>query len=74
MNADNSYRDVPDAASRRRIEERAYYIWLVSGRRHGDHEHHWLQAERDVMQATKHEEKPQSDVHNGKKAAKPHKS
>ena len=28
-NANNSYRDVPDAALRRKIEERAYYIWLT---------------------------------------------
>ena len=32
MNANNSYREVPDAALRREIEDRAYYIWLASGR------------------------------------------
>jgi len=70
-NAKNSYRDVPDAALRRKIEERAYYIWLASGRGHGDHERHWLQVERELAEATKRRGKPQSDARSSKKTAKP---
>src|SRR5258705_4031525 len=57
MNADanNSYRDVPDAALRQNIEERAYYIWLASGRGHGDHERQWFEAERELMETAKQE-------------------
>jgi hypothetical protein len=65
-NATKSYRDVPDAALRRKIEERAYYIWLESGREHGDHERHWLQAERELMEAAERGGKLQSDVRNKK--------
>ena len=67
MNAINSYRDVPDAALRRKIEERAYHIWLASGRRHGDHERHWFEAERELMETAKQEREQRSDVRNGKK-------
>jgi len=67
MNANNSDRDVPDAALRRKIEERAYYIWLASGRRHGDHERYWFEAERDLMETAKQEREQRSDVRNGKK-------
>ena len=66
MNANNSDRDVPDAALRRKIEERAYYIWLASGG-HGDHERHWLEAERELMETAKQEREQRSDVRNGKK-------
>ena len=72
MNANNSYREIPDAALRRKIEERAYHIWLENGGGHGDHELHWLQAERELMEATKRGGKPQSDSHSRKKTAKPH--
>ena len=67
MNADanNSYRDVPDAALRQDIEERAYYIWLARGRRHGDHDRHWFEA-RELMETAKQEREQRSDVPNGK--------
>ena len=67
MNANNSDRDVPDAALCRKIEERAYHIWLASGRRHGDHERHWFEAERELMEKAKQEREQRSDVQNGKK-------
>ena len=67
MNANNSDRDVPDPALRRKIEERAYHIWLASGRRHGDHDRHWFEAERDLMETAKQEREQRSDVRNGKK-------
>lgn len=53
--ANNSYREVPDEAMRRKIEERANYFWLASGRGHGDHERHWLEAEKELMQTAKQE-------------------
>ena len=74
MNADNSYRDVPDAASRREIEERAYYIWLASGRGHGDHERHWLEAERELMEMAKQQREQRSGGRGGKKTGNQHKS
>ena len=67
MNANNSDRDVPDAALRRQIEERAYHIWLENGGGHGNHERHWLQAERELMETAKQEREQRSDVRNGKK-------
>jgi hypothetical protein len=72
LNANESNREIPDAALRLKIEERAYHIWLENGGEHGDHERHWLQAERELMQATKRGGKPQSDARSGKKTAKPH--
>ena len=71
-NANENNRDIPNAALRRRIEERAYRIWLENGCEHGDHERHWLQAERELMEVTKHQGEPQSDVRARKKTAKPH--
>ena len=73
-NANNSYRDFPDAALRRKIEERAYYIWLASGRRHGDHERHWFEAERELMETAKQEREQRSGGRGGKKTGKPNKS
>ena len=64
----------PDAALRQKIEERAYYIWLGNGGGHGDHERHWLQAERELMGTAKQERESRPDVRNGKKIGKPHKS
>src|SRR5437762_3051872 len=64
MNANNSDRDVPDAALCRKIEERAYHIWLASGRRHGDHERHWFEAERELMETAKQEREQRSGVRN----------
>ena len=72
-NANNSYRDVPDAGLRRRIEERAYYIWLASGRGHGDHQRHWLEAERELMVTAKQEREQRSGGRGGKKTGNPHK-
>ena len=74
MNANNSYGEIPDAALRRKIEERAYHIWREKGGGHGDHEHHWFAAERELMETAKQEREQRSDVRNGKKARKPHKS
>jgi hypothetical protein len=31
-----------------RIAQRAYEIWLASGQPHGQHEAHWLAAEREL--------------------------
>ena len=62
-----------DAALRQKIEERAYHIWLGNGGGHGDHERHWLQAERELMETAK-QERERPDVRNAKKLGKPHKS
>ena len=32
-----------------RIRERAYQIWESLGHPHGDHDDHWLQAEREIL-------------------------
>jgi hypothetical protein len=71
-NANENNREMPDPALRRKIQERAYHIWLENGGGHGDHERHWLQAERELMEVTKDGRKPQSDARWGKKTAKPH--
>ena len=71
-NANENNREIPDAALRRKIEERAYHIWLENGGGHGDHEYQWLQAERELMQATKRVGKPESDARSRKKTAKPY--
>jgi hypothetical protein len=71
-NANENNGNSPDAVLRQRIGERAYHIWLEGGCGHGDHERHWLQAEREVMDATTHEAEPKSDARGGKKTAKPH--
>jgi Protein of unknown function (DUF2934) len=70
--ASQNNRNYPDEVLRQKIEERAYHIWLASGRRHGDHERHWLQAERELVEATKRGTKPQADARSRKKTAKPH--
>ena len=59
--------EISDAGLRRKIEERAYYIWLASGRRHGDHERHWFEAQRELMETAKQDRGQRSDVRNGKK-------
>jgi len=64
----------PDAALRQKIEERAYHIWLGTGGGHGDHERHWLQAERELIETAKQERERRPNVRNGKKIGKPHKS
>ena len=73
-NANTSENDVEisDAGLRRKIEERAYQIWLENGGGHGAHERHWLQAERELMEVTKDGKKPQSDARSSKKTVKPH--
>ena len=73
-NASENNRDIPDAALRRKIEERAYHIWLENGGGHGDHECHRLQAEREVTEAAKQELEQRSGNRVGKKIGKPHKS
>ena len=62
----------PDAALRQKIEERAYHIWLGNGGGHGDHERHWLQAERELMEAANRAGTPQSDARSRKKSARQH--
>ena len=62
----------PDAALIQKIEERAYQIWFESGCGHGDHERHWLQAERELMGAAKHKGKRQSGAREGNKTTIPH--
>ncbi|HSY20123.1 MAG TPA: DUF2934 domain-containing protein [Candidatus Acidoferrales bacterium] len=69
--ASQNNRNNPDAVLRHKIEERAYHIWLESGGGHGDHERHWLQAEKELTNATNKGER-QSGAREGKKAAKPH--
>ena len=71
-NTNDNDRDVANAALRQKIEERAYHIWLENGRGQGDHERHWLQAERELMEAMKHGGKPQSDDRQRKKTVKSH--
>ena len=51
-------RNNPDEVVRQKIEERAYHIRLESGCGHGDHEHHWFQAEREVLEAAKQGQRP----------------
>ena len=73
-NANTSENDgeISDAGLRRKIEERAYQIWLENGGGHGAHELHWLQAERELVEATKRGSERQSDTRSRKKTAKPH--
>ena len=71
-NANENNREIPDAGLRRKIEERAYHLWLENGGGHGDHERHWLQAESELAEATKRGEKPHSDARSRKKTARPH--
>jgi hypothetical protein len=61
-----------DAVLRQMIEERAYHIWLESGCGHGDHEHHWFQAEREVVEAAKPEREQRSGGREKKRTGKPH--
>ena len=70
-NASENNREIPDAGLRRKIEVRAYHIWLENGGGHGDHERHWLQAERELIETAKQEREQRSDVRN-KKTGKPH--
>jgi hypothetical protein len=49
--------NTPDEVLRQKIEKRAYHIWLESGSGHGDHELHWLQAERELVNATNKKKK-----------------
>lgn len=39
-----------DQAIQRRVAERAYVLYEASGRQHGNHHSHWLQAENEVLQ------------------------
>jgi Protein of unknown function (DUF2934) len=69
--------EISDAALRRRIEERAYYIWLASGQAHGDHERHWLEAERELRETARQQRqqrKQRAGGREGRKAGKPNKS
>ena len=73
-NANENNLNNPNAASRQKIEERAYHIWLEGGCGHGDHERHWLQAEKELMETAKHEGKRPSAARERNKTAKPGKS
>jgi hypothetical protein len=66
-NANKNNREIPDAVLRRKIEERAYYMWLEKGGGQGDHERHWFEAERELMETAKQGQEQRSDDHNGKK-------
>jgi len=70
-NANENNGEIPDAGLRRKIEERAYHIWLENGGGHGDHECHWLQAEKELTEATKRGGKPQSGAGSRKRTARP---
>jgi hypothetical protein len=37
-----------DAERQRRVERRAYGLWLAEGQPHGRHEEHWLRALREI--------------------------
>lgn len=39
------------AVTREEIAARAYQIWEISGRRHGEDRAHWFQAERELGSA-----------------------
>jgi HSP20 family molecular chaperone IbpA len=39
-----------DQAINRRVSERAYLLYEGSGRQHGNHHAHWLQAQSEVLQ------------------------
>jgi DUF2934 family protein len=41
-----------DQSLESRIRERAYEIWTAHGCVHGQAEHHWLAAEREVLAAS----------------------
>ena len=73
MNADENNRDIPDPALHRKIEERAYHIWLEKGGGHCDHERHWFEAERGLLETAKQEREQRSYVRT-EKTGKPHKS
>jgi len=66
----NNYNN-PDEFLRQKIEERAYHIWLESGCGHGDHEHHWFQAEREVGEAAKLDLKQRPGSREKKRIGKP---
>ena len=70
--ASQNNRNNPDAVLRQMIEERAYRIWLENGCGHGNHEHHWFQAEREVVEAAKLEQKQRSGSRQKKPVGKPH--
>ena len=59
-----------EVALRERIEKRAYHIWLARGGGHGDHVHHWLQAESEVLKSIQQEQEEQSAARKTKPAPK----
>lgn len=71
-NVGGNNRNNTDTVLRQMIEERAYHIWLESGCGHGDHEHHWFQAEREVVEAAKLEQEQRSGSRGKKRIGKPH--
>ncbi len=65
-------RNNTDEVLHQKIGVRAYHIWLENGGGNGDHERHWLQAEKELMEATKRGRNPQSNAHSRKKTVEPH--
>lgn len=49
-------------ALRERIEQRAYHIWLASGRGHGEYLHHRFQAESEVFKEIEQNQSDRSTV------------
>jgi hypothetical protein len=70
--ASQNNRNNPDGVLRQKIEERAYLIWLESGCGHGNHEHHWFQAEREVVEAAKLKQEQRSGTSEKKRIGRPH--
>jgi hypothetical protein len=62
----------PDEVLRQKIKERAFHIWLESGCLHDDHERHWFQAEREVVEAAKLEQKQRAGNTQKKPISKSH--
>jgi DUF2934 family protein len=60
-----------DVALRERSENRAYHFWLASGGGHGERLRHWLQAECEILKASRQD---QAERSSSAKPAKPHSS
>jgi hypothetical protein len=71
VNRDNgSAESQPDVALRERIEKRAYHHWLAAGGVHGEHLHHWLKAESEVLKAIKTEQEEPATARKARPRAK----
>ena len=65
---------LPEIALPEQIEKRAYHLWLTSGGRHGDDLCHWLQAEAEVLKASKRDQEERSSVGKTSTTPKPRSS